>query len=627
MLVLKNILSCFLWALIVLFLSIFGLEIAFQSPLGIGLFKFFLLTLIALSCFRGLVIFINNTPPVGSSRSQLLFYLSLLLGLVPVTIYIAVAGSISTRSLTTAIYWFTGVSIVLALIPYIPWIFFSKLCKDNVARVISAVLAFFGIAIPAFLSLSFFAYYLVSGSVLSADTLLAIAQTNNNEALEYLKDNMTVGSSLLFVVASLFILCLMIFLTKSFSQQKTDHEASNKGTGQISPTCTDAKKRRIRIFGTAFILLLALVISSVLVIKASKNIITKPFIGFAQGLKLYKDFKDAALDRAHKFGSLAVEKDGFNGLYILVIGESQNRNHMSAYGYRRETTPWLSKMRNDPDTIVFSKAYSNHTHTVQALTYALTSKSQYNNFPLQDCPSLIEVAKSAGFKTYWMSNQVKLSAWDTPITLIASMADRQEFINSNAGEDTSTVFYDGELVNRLKNLHEDGSRVLLVLHLMGNHGVYEERYPRGFDKFGRTRVDRYDNSMLYNDAVVKDIYEWAKKQPNFMSLIYVADHSEGVDRGVGHDSNQFDWDLTEIPFWMIFSDKYAKEHPFIVRNLKKNADRPFTNDMLFDTMSSVLGIESNFKDDKNDISTESYSWTLKELKTLHGEKSLEGIEK
>ncbi|WP_290150520.1 hypothetical protein, partial [uncultured Parasutterella sp.] len=183
-------------------------------------------------------------PPVGSSRSQLLFYLSLLLGLVPVTIYIAVAGSISTRSLTTAIYWFTGVSIVLALIPYIPWIFFSKLCKDNVARVISAVLAFFGIAIPAFLSLSFFAYYLVSGSVLSADTLLAIAQTNNNEALEYLKDNMTVGSSLLFVVASLFILCLMIFLTKSFSQQQTDHEASNKGTGQISPTCTDAKKRR-----------------------------------------------------------------------------------------------------------------------------------------------------------------------------------------------------------------------------------------------------------------------------------------------------------------------------------------------------------------------------------------------
>lgn len=308
-------------------------------------------------------------------------------------------------------------------------------------------------------------------------------------------------------------------------------------------------------------MLLALVISSVLVIKASKNIITKPFIGFAQGLKLYKDFKNAALERAHKFGSLAIEKDGYNGLYILVIGESQNRNHMSAYGYKRETTPWLSKMRNDPDAVIFSNAYSNHTHTVPALTYALTSKSQYNNYPLQDCPSLIEVAKASGFKTYWISNQVKLSAWDTPISLIASMADRQEFINSNVGEDTRTAYFDEELVNRLKTLHEDSTRILLVLHLMGNHGIYEERYPRSFDKFGRTRIDKYDNSMLYNDAVVKAIYEWAKKQPNFMSLVYVADHSEGVDRGVFHDSSQFDWDLTEIPFWMIFSDKYAKEHP------------------------------------------------------------------
>ena len=85
--------------------------------------------------------------------------------------------------------------------------------------------------------------------------------------------------------------------------------------------------------------------------------------------------------------------------------------------------------------------------------------------------------------------------------------------------------------------------------------------------------------------------------------------------------------MTEIPFWMIFSDKYVKEHPSTVRNLKKNSDRPFTNDMLFDTMSSVLGIESNFKDDKNDISSESYDRTLKELKTLHGERSLGEIEK
>ncbi|WP_289173203.1 phosphoethanolamine transferase [uncultured Parasutterella sp.] len=616
--VLKTILSSVLWALLVLFIPIFGLETVSQSSLGIGLFKFFILALISLFCFSGLITSIESAL-LRRYRLKLLFYLSLLLGLIPVIIQIFVAGSISARPLTTAIYWLAGISVVLALIPYVAGGCFSKIGNDNAARVLSAFLVFLCMAIPAFLSLSFFSYYLVSGSVLSADTLLAIAQTNNNEAFAYLKENMTVGSSLLFVVAALFIFCLVILLAKSVVTQQTDHGTTNKETRSY----TDAKKLRIRLFGTAFISLLAIVISSILISKTSHNLITKPFIGLAEGLKLYKDFKDASLERIHKFGTLAIEKDGYKGLYILVIGESQNRNHMSAYGYKRETTPWLSKMKNDPNAVIFSNAYSNHTHTVPALTYALTSKSQYDDNLLQDCPSLIELANASGYETYWISNQVKLSAWDTPVTLIASTADHQMFINTNFGTDTGTTFYDGELVNSLKNLHSNSDRILIVLHLMGNHTVYEERYPGSFKKFGRTSIDKYDNSMLYNDAVVKDIYEWAKKQPNFMSLTYVADHSEGVDRGVSHDSSQFGWDLTEIPFWMVFSDKYAKDHSSVVRNLKKNSYKPITNDMLFDTMSSVLGIESKFKNDNNDISSESYGCTMNELKTLHGRKSFE----
>ncbi|WP_289168230.1 phosphoethanolamine transferase [uncultured Parasutterella sp.] len=529
--VLKTILSSVLWALLVLFIPIFGLETVSQSSLGIGLFKFFILALISLFCFSGLITSIESAS-LRRYRLKPLFYLSLLLGLIPVIIQIFVAGSISARPLTTAIYWLAGISVVLALIPYVAGGCFSKIGNDNAARVLSAFLVFLCMAIPAFLSLSFFSYYLVSGSVLSADTLLAIAQTNNNEAFAYLKENMTVGSSLLFVVAALFIFCLVIFLAKSVVTQQTDHGTTNKETRSY----TDAKKLRIRLFGTAFISLLAIVISSILISKTSHNLITKPFIGLAEGLKLYKDFKDASLERIHKFGTLAIEKDGYKGLYILVIGESQNRNHMSAYGYKRETTPWLSKMKNDPNAVIFSNAYSNHTHTVPALTYALTSKSQYDDNLLQDCPSLIELANVSGYETYWISNQVKLSAWDTPVTLIASTADHQMFINTNFGTDTGTTFYDGELVNSLKNLHSNSDRILIVLHLMGNHTVYEERYPGSFKKFGRTSIDKYDNSMLYNDAVVKDIYEWAKKQPNFMSLTYVADHSEGVDRGVSHDS-------------------------------------------------------------------------------------------
>ena len=92
---------------------------------------------------------------------------------------------------------------------------------------------------------------------------------------------------------------------------------------------------------------------------------------------------------------------------------------------------------------------------------------------------MIELANASGFETFWMSNQVKLSAWDTPVSLIASMSDHQVFINTSGHEDASTTYFDEELINRLKQLKTENHRVLVVLHLMGNHTVYEERYPQG----------------------------------------------------------------------------------------------------------------------------------------------------
>lgn len=71
-----------------------------------------------------------------------------------------------------------------------------------------------------------------------------------------------------------------------------------------------------------------------------------------QGLKAYTDF---SLYREARAADLTQEVDGVTstrpGVYVLVIGESQNKMHMSAYGYGRETTPWLDSMKNDEHTV------------------------------------------------------------------------------------------------------------------------------------------------------------------------------------------------------------------------------------------------------------------------------------
>lgn len=64
--------------------------------------------------------------------------------------------------------------------------------------------------------------------------------------------------------------------------------------------------------------------------------------------------------------------------------------------------------------------------------------------------SIIEMVQSAGYKTVWLSNQVRYGAWDTPISVIALEADQQIWMNRNIGETTRTNCYDGVLAEKLK---------------------------------------------------------------------------------------------------------------------------------------------------------------------------------
>lgn len=87
------------------------------------------------------------------------------------------------------------------------------------------------------------------------------------------------------------------------------------------------------------------------------------------------------------------------------------------------------------NSIFFNNAFSNHTHTVQVLSYALTSKNQYENQSIhtKDVVSLIEVAKnSLGYHTVWISNQSKIGFYENPISVIAESAD-EKYWASNFG--------------------------------------------------------------------------------------------------------------------------------------------------------------------------------------------------
>ncbi len=132
---------------------------------------------------------------------------------------------------------------------------------------------------------------------------------------------------------------------------------------------------------------------------------------------------------------------------ILVIGESASRTLMSAFTPSEvNTTPWLKEHATDKDFFLFSHEYTCWGQTVPSLERALTEFNQYNDKTFNKSFSIIDIAKKAGYTTWWYSNQGYLGSSATPVTLVAQSAD----ISHWTLQDVNVKQYDSALLTYLK---------------------------------------------------------------------------------------------------------------------------------------------------------------------------------
>ncbi|PQQ36126.1 hypothetical protein C6H68_20715 [Photorhabdus luminescens] len=113
-------------------------------------------------------------------------------------------------------------------------------------------------------------------------------------------------------------------------------------------------------------------------------------------------------------------------IYILLIGESARRDHMSLYGYEKTTTPTLDTMQKN--MLIFNQAISPAPVTILSVPISLSNITLYqlrNKAHYAD--NVISLAKDAGFKTTWISNQGRSGKNNSLITIIANMAESQKW--------------------------------------------------------------------------------------------------------------------------------------------------------------------------------------------------------
>lgn len=302
------------------------------------------------------------------------------------------------------------------------------------------------------------------------------------------------------------------------------------------------------------------------------------------------------------------------GTILVVIGESACRDEMKAYheDYLYDDTPWMSSMAGQSGFFIFPHAYACYNQTAIALSYALTESSQYNDKRFAESVSVIDVARIAGYDTYWLTNQGGMSKYDASVTLVAKLSD---YLYSPERAETRMA-YDEELLPFLKQV--DGSKNnFLVVHLMGSHAKYPWRYPEEVARWqGDSPKSEYANTILYTDSILQQLFEYAQKNLNLTAMVYFSDHGENLFKG--HNPQIKTFEQVRIPFFIYLSPKYMAAYPERAEQLQAHLNRYFSNDMMYDTISGLIGAMSNHSDERQDLTSPAYAYDRDNVKSFLG---------
>ncbi|MDO5461075.1 MAG: phosphoethanolamine transferase, partial [Bacteroidales bacterium] len=332
-------------------------------------------------------------------------------------------------------------------------------------------------------------------------------------------------------------------------------------------------------------------------------------------LNLYKVFHNSVPDLRDYRQSPEVVTHGERPDYVvLLIGESFTKTHSSLYGYEKETNPMLGKMLQDSVLAVFDKACSYATHTTPSIKSLMSSYTNdyADSIRWYECLNIIDVMKSAGFETWWLSNQSKKGIADNEVGRYADLCDRNLFVGDiYAGTNRSSV--DEELLPFVNEcLLDDTQNKFVVVHMMGSHPQYVARYPKAFSGFmpqdydkshpqltldNRKIVSEYDNSILYNDSVVYEIMQRFYNETAV--LIYLSDHGEDIfdssNDYAGHAkvNNPVSRKAgVEVPLMVYTTPLFREKHPQLQERIERSVSTPYRTDSIMYTIMDVAGVET-----------------------------------
>ena len=254
---------------------------------------------------------------------------------------------------------------------------------------------------------------------------------------------------------------------------------------------------------------------------------------------------------------------------ILIFGESLTANNFSFYGYKRNTTPFITQISTNEERFLKKDAYSSAVSSLVATPIFFNAIRERNNIKqLKSKQSnLFRLAKSRGFKTFFFSSHSSTNLFEIGARYIDEV---QSYESTN--KLLFKLKHDDFLLGYFEKIHNK-TKNFIVLNPFTNHAPYKGNYKPEQAKFlvketmsRREKVNsEYDNGLIAFDLWLENIIKLAKK--NFTGRTYIivtSDHGQLLGKNGKFGHNHLNLDCAKIPFFIYNlndskQDKWWKE--------------------------------------------------------------------
>ncbi|MEW5755613.1 MAG: phosphoethanolamine transferase [Pseudomonadota bacterium] len=337
----------------------------------------------------------------------------------------------------------------------------------------------------------------------------------------------------------------------------------------------------------------------------------------AEAAQLQEAFAQNQLDP--QLNSMRVREGLGKKTVVFVLGESDTRNNWSLYGYARDTNPELEELKHE--LVVFRDIIAGDQGTIASITKMLTPATLEQPDLWKTKPTIMTIAKRAGYKVIWVTNQG--SEGRGIVSLMAGQSDETVFTNRGGSRGEGSV---DEVVFKPYEaaLNDPAEKKLIVVHILGAHPAYNYRYPEHYGRFEDVFDDAtaralqaqgrapwaiafrnmYDSAMLYQDYVLSQLLTRLRQRNDPDAVwLYIPDHGEDVAHNsdfTGHNGRVKE--MWEVPmlFWGGANFDYRGVAPEAL------ATRPYQADVIDHTLLGLMEISGDYYDPRLDIFSGGY---------------------